>query len=214
MDSVLWNGFVYFISCILLARPPGVWYDKSERQGGQWCQRDRGLGWRPRPPPTQPNRRQVSRTRTGGWDTFGDAMRVPNLFQLWTRTLHCGVSVAIFATRAMSNHFSIDYSTGWFFLRAKSKQLLLYHKTRLLHKNVYPHNHHIGTFGLHMRTNHLTYLHAHRLCTKWALFSRTVPSSCYPAPSLEPIFGQYLGSGGSTDDQKMCVNEGWCPTFE
>ena len=23
----------------------------------------------------------------------------------------------------------------------------------------------------------------------------TVPSSCYPAPSLEPIFGQYLGSG-------------------
>ena len=25
----------------------------------------------------------------------------------------------------------------------------------------------------------------------------TVPSSCYPAPSLEPIFGQYLGSGGS-----------------
>ena len=42
----------------------------------------------------------------------------------------------------------------------------------------------------------------------------TVPSSCYPAPSLEPIFGQCLGSGGSTDDQKMCVNEGWCPTFE
>ena len=42
----------------------------------------------------------------------------------------------------------------------------------------------------------------------------TVPSSCYPAPSLEPIFGQYLGSGGSTDDQKMCVNEGWCLTFE
>ena len=31
------------------------------------------------------------------------------------------------------------------FLRAKSKQLLLYHKTRLLHKNLYPHNHHIGT---------------------------------------------------------------------
>ena len=24
----------------------------------------------------------------------------------------------------------------------------------------------------------------------------TVPSSCYPAPSLGPIFGQYLGSGG------------------
>ena len=42
----------------------------------------------------------------------------------------------------------------------------------------------------------------------------TVPSSCYPAPSLEPIFGQYLGSRGSTDDQMMCVNEGWCPTFE
>ena len=42
----------------------------------------------------------------------------------------------------------------------------------------------------------------------------TVPSSCYPAPSLEPIFGQYLGSGGSTDDQMMCVNEGWCPAFE
>ena len=48
---------------------------------------------------------------------------------------------------------------------------------------------------------------------EWRLL-RTVPSSCYPAPSLEPIFGQYLGSGGSTDDQKMCVNEGWCPTFE
>ena len=44
--------------------------------------------------------------------------------------------------------------------------------------------------------------------------SSTVPSSCYPAPSLEPIFGQYLGSGGSTDDQMMCVNEGWCPAFE
>ena len=42
----------------------------------------------------------------------------------------------------------------------------------------------------------------------------TVPSSCYPAPSLEPIFGQYLGSRGSTDDQKMCVNQGWCPTFQ
>ena len=42
----------------------------------------------------------------------------------------------------------------------------------------------------------------------------TVPSSCYPAPPLEPIFGQYLGSGGSTDDQMMCVNEGWCPAFE
>ena len=26
--------------------------------------------------------------------------------------------------------------TGWFFLRAKSKQLLLYHKTRLLHKKI------------------------------------------------------------------------------
>ena len=62
---------------------------------------------------------------------------------------------------------------GDFFLRAKSKQLLLYHKTRLLHKNLYPHNHHIGTFGLHMRTNHFTYLHAHRPCSKWALFSRT-----------------------------------------
>ena len=107
---MLWNSFVYFISCIFLARPFGVWYGKSERQGGQWCQRDRGLGWRPRPPPTQPTRRQVSRTRAGGWDTFGDAMRVPNLFQLWTRTLHCGVSVAIFATRAMSNHFSIGSS--------------------------------------------------------------------------------------------------------
>ena len=47
-----------------------------------------------------------------------------------------------------------------------------------------------------------------------AFLSRTVPSSCYPAPSLEPIFGQYLGSGGSTDDQMMCVNEGRCPTFE
>ena len=34
-------------------------------------------------------------------------MRVPNLFRLWTRTLHYVVSVAIFATRAMSNHFSI-----------------------------------------------------------------------------------------------------------
>ena len=39
-------------------------------------------------------------------------MRVPVLFRLWTRTLHCSASVAIFATQAMplrskANHFSI-----------------------------------------------------------------------------------------------------------
>ena len=62
---------------------------------------------------------------------------------------------------------------GDFFLMAKSKQLLLYHKTRLLHKNLYPHNHNIGTFGRHMRTNDLTFLHAHWPCSKSALFSST-----------------------------------------
>ena len=44
-------------------------------------------------------------------------------------------------------------------------------------KNLYPHHRHIRTFGLHMKTNHLTYLHAHRPCSKWALFSRTQGSA-------------------------------------